>query len=214
MFFHGSVLQFNFYLLHLACAMTSDLRDNMVGTHGNYWLAIRASYLPTGEPVFTESYKLLLQTLFSYHISPKQPPRRSLEITSIMDDSYHSSHPQQSKQRDTTPRDGPPQLSRVDRIIDLHHGSSTAIDATPQRLQESKQYPIPSLSERIVQLQTQSSILNHEVAYYRDMVQHWKKFQDDVMQLKENLEEVWSKFSMIQEKVGYEWAQLKQGGVV
>jgi hypothetical protein len=46
------------------------------------------------------------------------------------------------------------------------------------------------------------------------MVQHWKKFQDDVMQLKENLEEVWSKFSMIQEKVGYEWAQLKQGGVV
>lgn len=128
-----------------------------------------------------------------------------------MDDFCQTTRPQQARQRDKTLIDGPPHLSRVDRIIDLHHGSSTAIEATPQRLQESKQYPIPSLPERIIQLQTRSCSLNHEIAYYREMAQYWKKFQDDITQLKENLEEALFKFGKTQQKVDYEWAQLRQG---
>ncbi|PMD55309.1 uncharacterized protein K444DRAFT_697262 [Hyaloscypha bicolor E] len=128
-----------------------------------------------------------------------------------MDDFSHSRRPQQAKQRVKVPTDRPPPLSPVDRIIDLHNGSSTAIEATPQRLQESKQYPIPSLPERIVQLQQRSSSLNHEVAYYRDMEQYWKEFHDDMVGLKEKLEEILSKFGKIQQQVSHEWAQMKQG---
>ncbi|KAH8797478.1 hypothetical protein F5882DRAFT_395818 [Hyaloscypha sp. PMI_1271] len=127
-----------------------------------------------------------------------------------MDGFHHPSRPQQTKPRAKAPTDRPPQLSPVDRIIDLHHGSTTAIEATPQRLQESKQYPIPSLQERIVQLQKQNSSLNHEVAYYRDMEQHWKKFRDDVTRLKGNLEKAVSKLGRTQQEVRSEWVQLGQ----
>jgi hypothetical protein len=128
-----------------------------------------------------------------------------------MDDISHSSRPRQAKQRVKAPTDRPPQLSPVDRIIDLHHGSTTAIEATPQRLQASKHYPIPSLPERIEQLQKQNTNLNHEVAYYREMEQYRQKFQDDVTQLKESLEKVLSQLGSNQRKVGYGWAQLRQG---
>jgi hypothetical protein len=128
-----------------------------------------------------------------------------------MDANCHPSRPRRPKPRVKRPLDGPPQLSPVDKIINLHHGSSTAIEATPQRLQASKQYPIPSLAERIEQLQKQNSSLNHEVAYYREMEQYRKEFQDDVTWVKENLEKTLSKLGRIQQKVDYEWAQLRQG---
>jgi len=93
-----------------------------------------------------------------------------------MDDFPHSSRPRQAKQRVKAPTDRPPQLSPVDRIIDLHHGSTTAIEATPQRLQASKHNPIPSLPERIEQLQKQNNSLNHEVVYYREIEQYRQEF--------------------------------------
>ncbi len=127
-----------------------------------------------------------------------------------MDDFCHSTRPRQAKQRVKASKDKPPQLSPVDRIIDLHHGSTTAIEATPQRLQASKKYPIPGLPERIEQLQKQNSSLNHEVAYYREMEQYRKEFQDDVTQMKERLEKALSKLGSMQREVGYGWAQLRQ----
>ena len=109
------------------------------------------------------------------------------------------------------PTDGPPQLSPIDKIIDLHHGSTTAIEATPQRLQASKQYPIPSLQERIEQLQRQNSNLNHEIAYYRQMEPYRRKFREDVGRLTENLEKVLYKLGKIQQQVNHEYTQGWQG---
>lgn len=74
----------------------------------------------------------------------------------------HASRPRRLNPDVKPLSNGPPQLSPIDRIISLHHGLTTAIEATPQRLQESKQYPVPSLPERIEQLQKQNSSLNHE----------------------------------------------------
>ncbi len=128
-----------------------------------------------------------------------------------MDADCHPRRPQRQKPphvRDTL--DGPPRLSPVDKIISLHHGSTTAIEATPQRLQASKQYPIPSLSERIEQLQKQNSNLNHEVAYYREMEQYREEFYNEVTQIKEDLKKTLSKFCRIQRQVRYEFSQMKQ----
>jgi hypothetical protein len=43
------------------------------------------------------------------------------------------------------------------------------------------------------------------------MEQYRKEFQDDVTWVKENLEKTLSKLGRIQQQVGYEWAQLRQG---
>lgn len=126
----------------------------------------------------------------------------------------HTSRPRGQQPLVKGPSDGPPQLSTVDKIIDHHHGSTTAIEATPQRLQRSKQYPIPSLLERIEELQKQNSNLNHEVAYYRQMEQYRKEFQDDVARVKDNLEKALFRLGGIQQQVNQDWAQLRQGSEV
>jgi hypothetical protein len=102
----------------------------------------------------------------------------------------------------------------MDRIIDLHHGSTTAIEATPQRLQASKKYPVPSLPERIEQLQKQNSSLKHEAAYYRAMEQYRKEFEYDVAQVKEKLEKALFKVARNQQRVTDEWAQMGQDSSV
>jgi len=106
---------------------------------------------------------------------------------------------------------GPPQLSPIDRIISLHHGSTTAIEATPQRLQASKQLPTSTLSERIEELQKQNSSLNHEIAYYREMEQYRKEFEYEVARVKEQLEKSLFKLAKSQQRVGNEWNQLRHG---
>ena len=123
----------------------------------------------------------------------------------------HPSRPRRLNPRVKSPSDGPPPLSPIDRIISLHHGSTMAIEATPQRLQASKQYPVPSLPERIEQLQKQNSSLNHEIAYYREMEQYRKEFEFEVARVKEKLEKALSKLARRQQRVGDEWTQLRQG---
>jgi hypothetical protein len=137
--------------------------------------------------------------------------KKNLRIVSAMDTDCHPRRPRRQKPHIKGTLDRPPRLSPVDKIINLHHGSTTAIEATPQRLQASKQYPIPSLPERIEQLQTQNSNLNHEVAYYREMEQYREEFYNEVIQIKEDLKKTLSKFCRIQQQVHYEFAQLKQG---
>ena len=128
-----------------------------------------------------------------------------------MDNNYHSSSPRRPKPRVKGPTDGPPPLSPIDKIIELHHGSSTAIEATPERLQASKQYPIPSLPERMEQLQRQISSLNHEVAYYRQIEPYRKEFEDKVERLGGDLEKALFKLGKGQRQIGHEWVQLKHG---
>ena len=96
--------------------------------------------------------------------------------------------------------DRPPPLTPVDRIIRRYHGSTTAIQATPEQLQASKQFPIPSLPEKIKQLQKQNSSLNHEVAYYQQIEQAWNEFQDVVTQVSDKLQRALSKLDKIQKQ--------------
>ncbi|KAH8587323.1 hypothetical protein B0O99DRAFT_527015 [Bisporella sp. PMI_857] len=105
---------------------------------------------------------------------------------------------------------GPPQLSPIDRIINLHHGSTMAIDASPQRLQASKYDPVPNLSERIEQLQRLNSRLNREVAYYREMEQPRKDFEKDMIRVKDKFEKALLKLRTSQQQVDDEWSRLKQ----
>ena len=120
----------------------------------------------------------------------------------------HASRPRRLNPRAKSFSNGPPQLSPIDRIISLHHGSTTAIEATPQRLQASKQFPIPSLRERIEQLQKQNSSLNHEIAYFREMERYRDEFEHEVARVKEKLEKALSKLARSQQQVGDEWIQL------
>ena len=128
-----------------------------------------------------------------------------------MNSDRHAGRPRRLNPRAEPFSNGPPQLSPIDKIISLHHGSTTAIEATPERLQESKQYPVLSLPERIEQLQKQNSRLNHEVAYYREMEQYRKEFEHEVARVKEKLEKALSKLARSQQRVGDEWTQLRQG---
>jgi vacuolar-type H+-ATPase subunit I/STV1 len=128
-----------------------------------------------------------------------------------MDADYRPNRPRRLKPPLKGLSDGPPRLSRVDKILKRHHGSSTAIEATSKRLQESKQYPIPSLQERIEQLQKQNSSLKHEIAYYREIEPYREEFYNRVTQIEEDLREALSKLGRIQQQVGYGWAQLRQG---
>jgi hypothetical protein len=106
--------------------------------------------------------------------------------------------------------DRPPQLTRVDRIIDLHNGSTTAIEATPKKLQASKESSISSLPERIKQLQMQNGRLCQEVAYYRRMEKARENFQVVVRQVSGELQRALSKLGKIQGQVNDEWTQMGQ----
>jgi len=97
----------------------------------------------------------------------------------------------------------------VDRIISLHHGSTTAIEATPERLQATKQYPTATLPERIEQLQKHNSSLTHEVAYYREMEQYRQEFEHEMVRLKEKFERALFKLGKRQQEVGEEWSRLR-----
>ena len=126
-----------------------------------------------------------------------------------MDASCPPNHSRRPKQRINGP-DRPPQLSPIDRIIKLHHGSSSAIDATPERLQASKQSRSPSLMERIEQLQRHMSSLNYEIAYFREMEPYRRKFKDRVERLSFDLEEAVSKLGNAQRQIDREWVRLRQ----
>ena len=146
----------------------------------------------SGSPfIFLSKITLPPSTMISASIRSWQ----YLRVISAMNVDRHPSRPRRLNPRVKSPSDGPPQLSPIDRIISLHHGSTMAIEATPQRLQASKQYPVPSLPERIEQLQKQNSSLNYKVVYYREIEQYRKEFEFEVIRVKEKLEKALSKLA-------------------
>ena len=146
----------------------------------------------------------------SVHTIYKSNIRKSVRSLRIdMDADRHASRPARLDSRVKSPSTGPPQLSPVDRIISLHHGSTTAIEATPERLQATKQYPKATLPERIEELQRQNSSLTHEVAYYREMEQYRQEFEHDMVRLKERFEKALFKLGRRQQEVGEGWTRLR-----
>ena len=59
----------------------------------------------------------------------------------------------------------PPALSSVDIVIARNSRSSTAIKATIEKLQASKNMPTPSLTEIIKNLNQENGRLREELAY-------------------------------------------------
>lgn len=123
---------------------------------------------------------------------------------------FHSNPPGLSGSHAKSIPGGPPLLTRLDKIISLHHGSTTAIEASRERLQASKQYPDPTLSERIDELHRQNSNLNHEVTYFRQMEPFRRDFRDGVSRLAKELGIEICRLDKVEHKVNSELAQLRQ----
>lgn len=121
-----------------------------------------------------------------------------------MEGDCHRSRTQQLRSHARSSMDGPPLLSPVDKVIKLHHGSTTAIEATHERLVASKQYPVPSFTETIEQLERDGSSLNHEATYFRKMEPIRKKFKSDVLRWARELNDVLSKLDEIEQNVDRE----------
>jgi hypothetical protein len=66
-----------------------------------------------------------------------------------------------------TQDDGPPQPAEIDMEIARNHGSTEAIAATKEKLEEAKHKPTPSLSEIIQQRTWENGQLRQELAYQR-----------------------------------------------
>ncbi|OBT48440.1 hypothetical protein VE00_01405 [Pseudogymnoascus sp. WSF 3629] len=127
-----------------------------------------------------------------------------------MEGDFHRSRTQQLRSHARSSIDGPPLLSPVDKVIYLHHGSTTAIEATHERLVASKQYPVPSFKETIEQLERHGSNLNHEATYFRKMEPIRKKFKSDVSRWARELNDVLSKSDEIEQNVDRERTLLIQ----
>lgn len=127
-----------------------------------------------------------------------------------MEGDFHRSRTQQLRSHARSSIDGPPLLIPVDKVINLHHGSSTAIEATHERLVASKQYPVPSFKETIEQLERHGSNLNHEATYFRKMEPIRKKFKRDVSRWARELNDVLSKSDEIEQNIDRERTLLIQ----
>lgn len=127
-----------------------------------------------------------------------------------MEGDFHRSRTQQLRSHAKFSTDGPPLLSPVDKVINLYHGSTTAIEATHERLVASKQYPVPSFTETIEQLERHGSNLNHEATYFRKMEPIRKKFKGDVSRWARELNDALSHLDEIEQKVDRERTLLDQ----
>ncbi|KFZ23386.1 hypothetical protein V502_02128 [Pseudogymnoascus sp. VKM F-4520 (FW-2644)] len=125
-------------------------------------------------------------------------------------DSHHRHRSRRLDLRKVAPPDGPPRLSPVDKIIDLHHGTTTAIEASRERLQASKEYPEPSSAEKIEQLQQQYRIRYYEAIYFRQMEPSRREFKDDVSRVSRQLVKRLHKLDEIDQSVDRELAELRE----
>jgi hypothetical protein len=64
-------------------------------------------------------------------------------------------------------RDGPPELTALDKAIADRHGSSIAIEATRERIEATKAMPTPSLSKIIEQRTWENGQLRQELAHHQ-----------------------------------------------
>ncbi|KFY64307.1 hypothetical protein V496_03338 [Pseudogymnoascus sp. VKM F-4515 (FW-2607)] len=112
--------------------------------------------------------------------------------------------------RKAAPADGPPRLSPVDKIIDLHHGTTTAIEASRERLQASKEFPEPSSAEKIEQLEQQYRIRYNEAIYFRQMEPSRREFKADVSRVSRQLVKRLHRLDEIDRGVDQELAELRE----
>ncbi|KAM3085617.1 hypothetical protein ACMFMG_002687 [Clarireedia jacksonii] len=61
----------------------------------------------------------------------------------------------------------PPTINVLDHNILQHQGHTSAIEFTTQRLQSTKQFPVPSPIARVEELTRELGYLRHEIHFYR-----------------------------------------------
>ena len=86
----------------------------------------------------------------------------------------NSTHEERSRRRRAR-ADGPPPLTPVDMVIRRHNGSSSAIEATRERLQASKKQPGMNCEEELVSLQKRNGCLRRELAFHRELAQPYEE---------------------------------------
>jgi hypothetical protein len=94
--------------------------------------------------------------------------------------------------------DKPKPPAPVDLAIARHNGTSTALEATPERLQASKKESYTSLSQREEELTRENGHLRGEIRYWKDIPT--RDLKEDVESLKQGLEDALFKFSRELEK--------------
>jgi hypothetical protein len=96
--------------------------------------------------------------------------------------------PNQLKSRVHCTLDRPLLPTQVDIVIDQHHGSTVALEATSERLQASKIKLAPTLSQRIKELSAKNSQLRLEVSYHMQLQDATRPFHNMVRQAVDELE--------------------------
>jgi hypothetical protein len=99
----------------------------------------------------------------------------------------------------------------TDRAIARNHGTSTALEATRERLEASKRAPIPTPAERIHELTKENGELRLEIRFYRQMQGAMKALQEDAEFVAEKLEQTILRFSRVQDEVERDWYEGMEG---
>ncbi|KAL5344398.1 hypothetical protein ACLOAV_010658 [Pseudogymnoascus australis] len=170
--------------------------DYATGSQQNISYSVGTSESPSA---FLHMPELPSKTALEYLL---QPPPASYATSADRD-----ADGGRTKRENNALEDG---LISVDRVINLHHGSTTALEATHERLEASKQFPVPTFKETIAQLEKQGSNLHHEAIYFRQMEPIRKRFKRDISLLVRELNDVLSKSDEIEQEVDYERVQLSQ----
>jgi hypothetical protein len=86
---------------------------------------------------------------------------------------------------------------------------SSTIDtaATARRTEAPKRNPVPSLPNKIAELERINSDLRHEITYYRRMEQARKEFYYEVRRTSESLGKSICRLGTVQKQVDHDWVQ-------
>lgn len=107
--------------------------------------------------------------------------------------------------------DKPMAPTAVDLKIGRHHGKTAALEATPERLQASKNVPIKDLPERIHELTKENGQLRLEIKHLKDKVAGLWGLKEDAEFVSETLEYTLAEFRKMEKEVEYDRYQAMEG---
>ncbi|GAB1319508.1 BZIP domain-containing protein [Madurella fahalii] len=108
-------------------------------------------------------------------------------------------------------RDDPPEPTPVDTEIARHQGSSVAIEATPERLQASKNLPTPSLSQIIEQRTWENGRLRQELAYQQRRNGASMYLLEEVKNAVDSLQQALVNFQKLSKELGEDEGEATPG---
>lgn len=84
---------------------------------------------------------------------------------------------------------GPPQPGEIDLTVALFGGTSVAIEATPQCMQQTKSLPAPTLTETVAQLTRDNGRLRAELAHAQEKCAALSHLAESVTKIAVQLEQ-------------------------